>query len=195
MSEPVKEYWPEYYESILEFLELSGTEDAELGDLEQSINRLFDDQFVLTAGYEAVKRREKMLGIQADSATETLDFRRKRIINRYSTKPPFTLRYLQERLDFLVGKDKAVTSVDAQNFILFVRTAIEDALLFKEVERTVKTIKPANLVYNQLTALGGEIAMEEHIKRRELERKPRFSTTWRLGTTPYAVAGPEVIVK
>ena len=195
MNKTVKEYWPEYYGTILEFLELSGTEDIELDDLEEAVGLLFDDQFVLTAGYEAVKRREKMLGIQADSTTETLDFRRKRIINRYSTKPPFTLRYLQERLDFLVGKDKAVTSVDSQDFILFVRTAIENAMLFQEVERTVKTIKPANLVYNQQTALNAEVRLEEHASWRRLERKTRLRATWYLGSTPFAVAGAEVNIK
>lgn len=118
MSKLIKDYWPEYYETILEFLELAEAEDTEVTVLQSAINQLLDDQFVLTSEYEAVKRREKMLDIQADPTVETLDFRRKRIVNRYSTKPPFTIRYLQDRLDYLVGEGKTVTSVDIQNFLL-----------------------------------------------------------------------------
>ncbi|WP_206108572.1 putative phage tail protein [Paenibacillus thiaminolyticus] len=53
------------------------------------MNRLLDDQFVLTSSVDGIKRREKMLGIQADSSLETIEFRRQRIINRYQMKPPF----------------------------------------------------------------------------------------------------------
>lgn len=195
MSRPIRDYWPDYYDTILDYIKLAETEDAELQLIESAINQLFDDQFVLTSGLDAVKRREQILGIQVDPSTESLDFRRKRIINRYSTKPPFTIRYLQGRLDFLVGESRAITSIDVQNFTLFVEVAIEDAALFKEVERTINTIKPANLIYNQQTALGDGIALEEHITRRELARQTRLGTTWRLGVTLYAVAGAEVILK
>ncbi|WP_018306355.1 putative phage tail protein [Desulfitobacterium hafniense] len=195
MSKPIREYWPEYYDTILDFLKLAETEDVEIQSLEAAVNQLLNDQFVLTSGYEAIKRREKMLNIQADPTTETLDFRKKRIINRYSTKPPFTIRYLQDRLDFLVGEGKALASVDVQNFILWIETAIEDAALFRELEYTVKATKPANLIYNQKTALLDEIILEEHIAKRDINRQSRLGTTWRLGTMPFATLGPEVVIK
>lgn len=195
MSKPIKAYWPQYYDDLLDFQELACTLDAEMQLLKIAIDQMFDDQFILTSGARALKRREKMLEIQADTLMESLDFRKKRVINRYSTKPPFTLRYLQGRLDYLVGEKKAIASVDSLNFTLFVKAAIEDAPLFKEVEQTVKTVKPANLIYQQLTALSDKIALEEHIKLRELSRQTRLGTTWRLSLTPFAVAGPEVIVK
>lgn len=195
MSKSIREYWPEYYDTILDFLKLAESEDIEIQGLEAAINQLLNDQFVLTSGYEAIKRREKMLNIQADPTTETLDFRKKRIINRYSTKPPFTIRYLQDRLDFLVGEGKALASVDVQNFILWIETAIEDAALFRELEYTVKATKPANLIYNQKTALLDEVILDEHIAKRDINRQSRLGTTWRLGTMPFATLGPEVVIK
>lgn len=189
------EYLPEMYHDIIDFVDLTNTEETELLSLEEAIGQLFDNQFVLSSNEDGVKLRERMLGIQADPNTETLDFRKVRIINRYSTKPPFTIRYLQERLDFLVGPGRTITSVDAQNFILTVTTSIENAALFKEVERTIAVTKPANMVYQQNTALTEIIALEEHISSRALTRMTRLGTTWRLGVTPFAVAGPEVILK
>jgi len=190
----ISQYWPEYLLKVLDFTELAKGEDQELKTLQQAINRLFDDHFVLTSSLEAIKRREDMLGIQADPSSETLDFRKKRIINRYSTKPPFTLEYLQQRLDFLVGKGRGSATVDPENFILKITAAIDDAGIFKEVERTVYTIKPANLIYQQETAIGDTIALQEDITMQKMNRLTRLGT-WALGTVPFAVLEEEVRVK
>lgn len=186
---------PEFYHDILDFIELTETQESEVISVEQAINQLFDNEFVMSSNERAVRRRERMLGIQADPTRETLDFRKKRLVNRYSTKPPFTMRYLQERLDFLVGQGRAITSVDPQSFVLRVTAGIEDAALFKEVEHTVKSIKPANVVYQQETALGDTLVFSESISMRTLTRETRLSTLWRLGRRPFAVGSEEVIVK
>lgn len=195
MSKPILDYWITDLHKIRDFRELAKTEDIELRLVEGAINQLFDDQFVMTSGIEAIKRREKMLGIQADPTTESLEFRKKRILNRYQTKPPFTIRYLQQQLDFLVGKDRAVAEVDVQNFILTITAAIDNAQIFKEVQHTVDIIKPANLTYQHETAVYDDINLEEHISKREMTRKTRLGTTWRLGVVPFADLGSEVVIK
>lgn len=188
-------YLPDLYQGVREFEEIMRAEQVELDAEKTAIDRLLKDQFVLTASERAIKRREAMIGIQSDSATETLDFRRRRLINRYSTKPPFTIRFLQNRLDYLVGAGRTVASVDPQQHRLLITTSIDDALLFREVEHTVKNTIPANLHYQQDTALGDRFGIEEHIRTQTLTRNTRLSTTWRLGVTPLATAGPEVVLK
>lgn len=136
-----------------------------------------------------------MLGIQTSPAVETLDFRKKRILNRYQTKPPFTIRYLQQQMDFLVGKGRAVASVDVQNFLLTVTTAIDDANFFKEVEYTVRKIKPANLIYQQKTAINDCIKLSESIATREVEWNYKLDGSWGLGEKSFVTFGPEVIIK
>ncbi|MBW7454664.1 putative phage tail protein [Paenibacillus sepulcri] len=195
MSNSLMDYLPEFYHDIVDFAEWTGTEEVEMVSAAQAVQQLFDDQFVMTSQEQAIKRREKILGIQADPLTESLDFRKKRIINRYSTKPPFTIRYLQERLDFLVGTGHTIASVDPLHFILTVTAKIEEASLFKEVEYTVKAIKPANIIYRQETALEDTIKLEEHISLQKLNRETRLSTLWHLGRTPFAVLEQEVILK
>ncbi|MDU5141053.1 MAG: putative phage tail protein [Paenibacillus dendritiformis] len=191
----IMEYWPKYYHEIQEFIELAKTEEIELTRLREAVQRLHEDQFVTTSGIQAIKRREQVLGIQADPSQESLDFRKKRIINRYSTKPPFTMRYMQERLDYLVGPERVVVTVDPFLFILTVTADIEDASIFAEVIRTVETTKPANLVYQQKTALGDNIGLEERLISRTLTRRTKLSTEWRLGSTPFADVDAEVIIK
>jgi hypothetical protein len=191
----IMQYWPEFYQDIKDFVELDGTEDAELQLMEDAIERLLDNQFVLTSDEQSIKRRERMLKIQADPIIEALDFRKKRILNRYQTKPPFTIRYLQERLDFLVGANRGIAEIDVHNFILTVTTAIEDAPIFREVERTIYTIKPANVIYQQRTAVEDAIELEEHISLHNMDYKTRLSTMWRLGVVPFVNLGPEVVIQ
>ena len=188
-------YLPDFYRGIRDFAELDRTESAELDELAAAVERLLDDQFVLTAGADAIKRRERMLGIQADPASETLEFRRARIINRYSTKPPFTLGYLQEQLDRLVGPGRTLAEVDAQQYLLTITTAIEDAAIFREVEHTVKLILPANLVYRQNTALHDKVELAESIAVQEVTWNYKLDGSWQLGAAPFATLGPEVPVK
>lgn len=194
MSERMLQYLPEFYREIKEFAEIDQTESVEFDDLETAIQRAFDNRFVMTSDAEAVKRREKMLGIQADPTTETLEFRRKRLINRYSTKPPFTKRYLQEHLDALVGTGMTIVSVDAQNFILYVTTNIENANVFREVIHTVETVKPANMVYQQNTSLRADIGLQESIRLRPITWNYRLGS-WQLGVQPFATLGEEEVVK
>ncbi|PYI57013.1 putative phage tail protein [Paenibacillus flagellatus] len=192
---PLMTYLPELYRDIKDFVELMETEDVELDDLAGAIEQLLDDQFVMTSSEAAIKRREQQLNIKADPTNESLDFRKIRIINRYTTKPPFTVRYLQDRLDFLVGAGKATVEVDVQNFVLKVTVDIPDAAIFKEMEYTIKTVKPANLVYIQSTALAAQIGLQERIYKIPLNRMTQLSTTWKIGQTPFAARGQEVQVK
>lgn len=190
----VMKYLPSYYEKILDFVELAETESIELDNMQGAIDRLFDDQFVLTSDEQAIRRRERMLGIQADPTRESLDFRKQRILNRYRTRPPFTIRYLQQQLDFLVGPGRALAEVDVQNFILTITTAIDEAVLFEELEHTVHTIKPANIIYQQNTALEDVIILDESIATQTVTWNYILGS-WDLGQEPFATLGQEVIIK
>jgi len=193
MTKLIRDYWPVFYEDIKDFLELAKTEDEELQLATGAVDRLFNDQFVMTADEAAIRRREKMLRIQADPLTESLTFRRRRLINRYSTKPPFTIRYLQQRLDQLIGPGLTIVSVDVQQFILYVTTNIQNATVFREVQHTIQTIKPANLIYQQETSTASTIGLEEHISKQDIAWNYKLGS-WQLGAGPFATLGPEEVI-
>lgn len=191
----VSRHWPAKLLEIRDFREIANTEAEELEQAQRAVDKLLADQFIETACKETILRRERELGIQYNPETETLEFRRKRLINRYSTKPPFTLRFLQRQLDDLVGRGRTNVTVDVQNFILTVEAAITDANVFKEVEHTVNVIKPANLVYQQRTALIETIGLDEKISRQDVTWNYKLDGSWKLGEKPFATLGPEVPVK
>lgn len=190
-------YLPQLYREIREFVELTDTEDEEFNLLLLASGQFFADQFVDTSSATAIKRRETQLGIRADPAMETLEFRKLRVKNRYSTRPPFTIRYLQSRLDDLAGAPGvAVAYLDVHNFLLTVTASIDDANVFGEIERTIYIVKPANINYLQRTGVADTLALQEHISYKVLNRTGmKLGNTWRLGVSAFGVLEPEVVVK
>lgn len=167
-------------------------QEIELDNIAAGVLRQRNDMFIMTASSTSIRRREKMLRIQADPSKESLDFRRRRIINRQSTKPPFTHRWLQAQLDRLIGPGMAVVSVNPAEFLLMVTTNIENANLFKEVQHTIQTVKPANMVYQQSTSLQHRIAVKHTTVKRDVSWNYKLDGSWKLGEKPFADLGPEV---
>lgn len=185
---------PDLLHGIREFKALTETEKLEFNQLAESIDKTLDDQFIETATLKAIERREKMLNIIADPYIESLENRRIRILNRYQTKPPFTKRYLQKQLDTLLGVGRSDVTVNPEEFILTVTTSIDDAFLFREMEYTINTVKPANIIYQQETSIIEPLLLKETGKKQVLTRNTRLGTTWKLGNTPWADRENEVVI-
>lgn len=194
MSDRIASYWPAYLQQVREFQAIAEATEPEVEQLRAALQQQLDDQFITTASPAAIERWERALGIQPDPTIETLPFRRARLLNRFRTKPPFTLRYLQRQLDLLAGPGRVVANVDVKNYLLTITAAIEDAAVFREIERTIAVIKPANMVYQQRTAIMEKVGAHEHISMRPLEWKYQLGE-WELGVHPFAVPGDEVVIK
>jgi hypothetical protein len=188
------QYLPDYYEKVRDMNELAATESIELDAMAAAIQQLLEDQFVLTASMDAIRRREQMLGIHADPESESLNFRRRRLINRYSTKPPFTRHWLQQQLDRLVGPGMTIVSVDPQQFMLTITANIDNANVFREIIHTVEAVKPANMIYQQNTSIQSVVGLEEHIAKQVITWNYALGS-WGLGTQPFSTLGAKEVVK
>jgi len=188
-------YLPEYLQDILEYKAITSTESTELTTLQYEIGQSLENDFVRTSDAGAIKRREDMLGIRADPTTDSLEFRKQRILNRYQMHPPFTRRWLQRQLDRLVGAGMTVVSVDYENRALFITANIDDANVFAEVVHTVETVKPANMVYQHRTSVKDVIGLEERITKQDITWNYKLDGSWKLGEKPFASLGTEEVVK
>lgn len=137
---------PAYYRDIKEFQELTGTQSQQLDLMDDAIERVENDQFILTSSEPAILQREKMFNILADATVETLDFRKWRLINWMRQKAPFTFRYLVRQLDELVGVGLYTISLDVTNYWLEILVTVKSqqyyAGMLEMLERTV----PLNLL-------------------------------------------------
>lgn len=103
--------------------------------------------FVQTMDVDSVQKWEQVLHIRAKPLTETLSFRRQRILSRLCTRPPFTLAFLHQQLDALLGVGRWTCRVDYPAYLLTIGTHVEDKLHREELIHMVNQIKPAHIVF------------------------------------------------
>ena len=158
---------------------------------------------MLTADVRGIEAFERIYEIKANPATEDLEFRRQRILNRMQMKVPFTFRFLLQRLDDLIGPGKykawlgngkwhyrlgswqlgRETFRDPE-YTLYIETATSDVHWHHEVQVFVGKIKPANMVYvlSPLVAQGMEMAETIRVAPRIWNYR---MGGWRLGRNPF----------
>ena len=107
----------------------------------------FADTFAKTATPAGILRWEHVLGISADPATEPLEFRRGRILNRLASNAPFTERALHGIMDNIMGVDGWSYALDYRNYRLDITSLLPGRNWLREMEDTLGKIIPANLEF------------------------------------------------
>lgn len=136
---------PPIYDEIKEMEELSNSVSIELDELDEARKQVENEQFIMTSSEKFIRIREKGWDIRADLSNETLDFRRRRIITRQSTRLPITQKRVHEILKTLVGDTHYEERLDVINCeALFVFDATETAVNH-EIDYTLERIIPLNI--------------------------------------------------
>jgi len=141
----VRKYFPKVYDDVLEINELSATENATLAEANANVEDVINNEFVVTANSKGLEKWEKLLNIVANPATETIEFRRERIINRFSMSQPFTKITLRNQLDILLGEGEYELDIVYNDYLveLVAHTGVFGKL--DELLRTLFIMLPANM--------------------------------------------------
>lgn len=188
------QYWPLWFREILDFQALCQAEGDELCVMAAFMERVHKNFYIqtmdegTTAGWEAIFR------IVPNPVTETLAFRRDRILNRLSMHPPFTLPFLYQRLDALFGPGKWEVEVDYPNYTLYIEAAVEDRQYFSEVSVTMDIIKPCHIVYINRPRVAVSFLLSEAVTRYRAQYNYILGS-WGLGLLPFMTQGEEETVK
>lgn len=185
---------PPWYREILDYAEICKTEAEELAKLADAIRTVRDNLFFQTMDAGTCADWEAIFSIVANPAVETTEFRRARLISRMSTRPPFTLRFLERKLDELIGAGKWTVSVDYPNYTLYIESAAESQSYATEVSFLVGRIKPAHIVYVNRPYTAAELEISEEVGLSELVYKYRLGA-WGLGQHPFAVGEDKGVIK
>lgn len=179
------DYLPYWFRDILEYQEICETESEQLAALADEMHAVADNFFFQTMDESAVNMWEQVLGIVPNPQTEDLDFRRFRVLNRLTTKPPFTLGFLYQKLDELIGKGLWTVTVDYPNYTLYIESSSANQNYFTEVAYTINKIKPAHIVFvnKSLTITG--ITVDESVELTDLQWNYILDGTWLLGEKPF----------
>ena len=185
---------PHIYKDVTEMDAIIDAEQKHLSSAQTEASQAFANTFVLTANYEGIEMFEMMLGIIADPTTESLEFRRQRVLNRITLAPPFTFRFLKKRLDDIIGKGAWNAYVDFNNYTLYVESSVVDQRWFNELRITINKIKPCNLVFINKPLITAEVVANETISS-AVKHYNYILGQWRLGKKPFVSIDAEEVVK
>lgn len=186
-------YLPPWFRRILDFQEICKTESAQMEALAAAIHGVADNFFFQTMDEGAVSTWEKIFGIVPNPQTETLDFRRQRVLNRVSMQPPFTLGFLYQKLDQIIGKGKYEVHVDYPNYTLYILSSAENQSYATEVSYTVGRIKPAHMVFINQPFVANKLTLGETVALSALVWQYRLGS-WGLGLTPFVLTEDKEVV-
>lgn len=178
------DYLPKWFRDVLEFQALCETESQQFEALAEAMSAVADNFFFQTMNTGAISQWEQIFGI-IPSPSETLAFRQARLLNRVSIRPPFTLAFLQERLDTLIGPGEYTIEVDYPNYTLYVESAAENQDYATEISVTINTIKPCHIVYVNRPLLAANILASETIGLTKTVYNYRLGS-WALGVNPFS---------
>lgn len=179
------ELYPQIFARMKEINNLSDAEQTVFSKFEDDMNELAKDRFFLSASEEATLIYEKGAGIVANKTTEDLDFRRQRALNRYYMMPPYTIRWLVDKLNEIIGIGKWHAYLNAERTELAIESTAVNHLWFEEIRATIEKIKPITVIFvNKPTAMEKVVVMMEGACRPfgynyNLGR-------WKLGSLPFA---------
>lgn len=185
---------PHYEREIFEFKEIARVESAQLDGVDTQREKIFLNQFVLTADADGLAMFENLYNIISEP-TDTLEFRRERILLRIQLQPPFTLRYLKQQLDKIIGAGKYTVDIDYDNYTLTVNSAAENQSYTQEVAIVIGKIKPANIVFVSRLLVVQGLFENETITNIPLQFNYRLGTRWNLGQKPFKSRGVKEVIK
>ena len=186
-------YVPSYYRKVDEMDALMEVEQSIVDEYQVNMLRAFQNTFVLTADISGIELFETMVSIVANPSPEDLEFRRQRVLNRMTTSPPFTIRFLKQKLDAIIGEDKWKVTMDYANYTLYVEASAVNQNWYTELEFTINQIKPCNIVFINRPRTDLSLSMTEEISYKTMKWNYILGS-WLLGRLPFAtIEGAEVI--
>lgn len=190
----IKEYIPSIYDEVVEMEALGDSYDVLLNTVEDVITKFSDSQFILSAPLEVIKEWEKLLKIYAKD-TDTLELRRERVMNRLSMSPPYSLPYLRQRLDGIIGVGKYQLYMDYDNYTMYVESSANNQFWAEEINITIGKVKPANIVFINKPLITYNSIVNESIELTKLIYNYKLGTTWTLGRKAFVTEDSGGVIK
>lgn len=194
LNSNIAEYLPTWFRNILDYQALCTTESQQMEALAQAVQTVADNFFFQTMDENAVQMWEQIFSIVPNPQTETLAFRQQRLINRIQMQPPFTLQFLYNKLDQLIGPGEYEINIDYPNYTLYILSSAENQSYAAEVSYTIGRIKPAHIVYINQPYTADGMNLMESVSLSEVVWNYKLGS-WGLGLLPFtSTQEKEVIV-
>ena len=139
---------------------------------------VYRNHFIKTADREIISDYEGWMNIHC-RAGETLDYRRERVLQKLNTLPPFTIGFLRDRLNTILGEECYTLSVDASECILDISIITDKPEAVDMVFELIWDVVPAHMFViisrRFYTDLEQEIEVEAGTLTMRSELYPRYN--------------------
>lgn len=152
----LKEYWPEYLQSLLEFNQIAAAEQPEFDKMVYDVRASSEDFFLVSLSKLGCQRWEMMLGLTA-ADDDTLQARREKILIKYLGQLPYTYRALLRYLATV--SDDYDVRLDHDRYTLYIRVTLGGYTQRDALWDALRQMLPANLV------LQTQIAIPQTVQR------------------------------
>ena len=144
----VSDYMPELYKNNLEMNNIINNEEAEFeNNLKANIDNSFLNTFINTANEIGIEQYEELFNIKPNIETDTLEFRKQRILSRLISQLPYTERYMINKLNEILGEDNWNYTLDYNNYSLVINSTIPGKSWLNELYDFLNRTIPCNIEY------------------------------------------------
>ena len=144
---------PDIYNENENMLDIYNAQKTELGNYETIIYRIFLNNYIKYADIEGVRRMEAIFNIKANEATETLEYRKARLLNKFSFLPPFTKIFLQRLFINIFGEGNFLIIPYYDERRLEIDIEIDNERLINQTMKDVRQIIPANMILEKFLVI------------------------------------------
>lgn len=138
----IEMYTPEFFQNVIDFSHIYGSENKELDELEYLRNRILGNTFIIDADVSGVERFEKMFKI-TPYENETLEDRKFRLLTYYNGDAPYTKISLKSKLESLCGQGNVF--IDIVGLHIKVLVGLEAKNRYDEVYKILQKWLPCNM--------------------------------------------------
>ena len=136
----LKEYWIPKIREIDEFKKLADSEQSEVDLLKQKVKQFPKEIVVNSATNVGLSRYESMLGLHKMATT---DLRRTNILQNLNNSLPFTMHYLKNLLDSVIGEGDYWLTIEKYHLELGIIATKEE--LLEMLREDLRKKVPANI--------------------------------------------------
>lgn len=137
-------YLPLFIQEHKEIKEIAKNNDIELSKLYNEIKRIKENQYILTADQNGLRRFEKLVNINDIDAD--LETRRKKVLARWQDEIPYTYKWLDAKLLKLLGMGRYEIILSANDYQIEIVINCPKSQEVQEVIYTLENYIPANLL-------------------------------------------------
>lgn len=165
------------YSGNITMLAIYDAQSKELDRTSALIYQTFLNNFIKYCDVEGVRRFEALFDINANEETETLEFRKERVRQKFNQLPPFTRIYVEQMLEYVFGTGNWEFIPDYNNYRVQIGIETNIEGLVNETIKDLRKIIPANIILQLITY---EEYQHNYLKRHYTHYDLQQFTQWEL---------------